>query len=129
MISFIMQKAYLHGFESKVVVVEILVIDDCGIKFFRMSHDNVVRLLRDHRTWFVVLRVDINIQIMNDLRKLLLGLFMQIRHCDTTLSATDTMNESLPSSKDSIIRMFGGHVSSSLSSKVVELNSCHSLSG
>ena len=40
----------------------------------------------------------------------------------------DITREGLPGSEDGIIRMFGGHVSGSLGSKIVELNSRDSLS-
>ena len=79
-------RLYLHSLETKIVVVEVLVVDDCRVKFFSVSHDNLICLLRNHGTEFVVFGIDIGVQILNDLRKLLLRLLVQIRHCNTTLS-------------------------------------------
>ena len=81
------QAAYLHSFEAEIIIIEIFIVDDCRIKFFCMCHDNIVSLFRDHRTWFVVFGIDIGIQILDDLRELLLGLLVQVRHSNTILSA------------------------------------------
>jgi hypothetical protein len=51
-----------------------------------VSHDNLICLLRNHGTEFVVFGVDIVVQILNDVRKLFLRLLVQIRHCNTTMS-------------------------------------------
>jgi hypothetical protein len=77
---------YLHGFEAKVIVLEVFVIDDGRVEFFGVSHDDLISRLGNHRTWFVVFGVDIGIEILNDLRELFLGLLVQIRHGDTKVS-------------------------------------------
>ena len=79
-------RSYLHSLESKVVVVKVLVVDDCRIKFLGVSHDDIVCLLRNHRTEFVVFGIDIGVQVVNDLRKLFFRLLVQIRHCNTAKS-------------------------------------------
>jgi hypothetical protein len=71
---------YLHGFETEIVVVEISVVDDGGIEFFGVGHNDFVRLLRDHRRELVVLGVDVGVEIMDDLGELLLGLLVQVGH-------------------------------------------------
>ena len=92
-----------------------------------MSLDDIICFLRNHRTLFVVFGIDIIVQVLNDLGKLFLGLLVQIRHCNTTLLVYLLKSEDIPSSKDGIVGMFGGHVSRSLGSKIVEFNSRHSL--
>ena len=79
-----MQREYLHCLEAKVVVIEVLVINDSGIEFFGMGHNNIVCLLRNHRTWLVVLGVDVSVEVMDDMGELFLGLLVQIRHGNTT---------------------------------------------
>lgn len=73
----------LHCLETEIVVVEVLVIDDGRVEFFGMSHDSFVSLFRNHRTWFVVLGIDIGVEVMDYLGELLLGLLVQIRHGNT----------------------------------------------
>jgi len=70
----------LHSFEAKVVVVEVFVIDDCGIEFFGMGHDDFVHFLRNHGAGLLVFGVDVGVQVMDDLGELLLGLLVQVRH-------------------------------------------------
>jgi hypothetical protein len=117
---------YLHGFKAKVVVVEIFVVYDCRVEFFGMGHDGFVGPFGNHRTELSVFRVDVGIQVMNDLGKLFFCLLVKIRDGDTNSKSLFVLGI-LPCSKNSIVRMFCGHISSSLGSKVVKFNCCDTL--
>ena len=116
----------LHCLEAKVVVVEILVIDNGRVEFFGMSHDNVVGLLRDHRTRLVILGVDIDVEVMDDLRELFLSLLVQIRNGNTKIVSVK-LSDKLPSGEDGVVGVFGGHVSRGLGGKIVEFDCRYSL--
>ena len=117
---------YLHGLETKVVVVEVSVVNDSRIELLCISHDDLISLLGDHRTWLIVLGIDVGVEIINDLRELLLGLFVQVRN-GNTIKLGPKAEERLPGSKNGIIWMLSCHVSSSLGSKVVKLNGSNTL--
>ena len=118
----------LHSFEAKVVVIEVFVIDDCGIEFFGVGHDGFVRFLRNHGAGLLVLGVDVIVQVMDDLGKLLLGLLVQVRHSNPSTPLATLQQKAMgereggPSGKDGIVGMLGGHVRCGLSGEIVKFD-------
>src|SRR5579862_3793011 len=78
---------YLHGLKTEVVVVEVSIVDDRRVKFLGISHDGVICLFGDHRTWLIVFGIDVGEEIVDYLGELLLGLLMQVRHRNPEVSA------------------------------------------
>lgn len=69
----------LKGLETKVVVVEVTVVVDRVIQDVCVFLDDLVRLRRDHRRVLVVLRVDVPVQLLDNLGELLCRLFLEVR--------------------------------------------------
>ena len=51
----------LEGLESEVLIMEVTVIDDCGIECCRVVHYDSVGLFRDHASRLAILRIDYRI--------------------------------------------------------------------
>ena len=55
---------YLKGLEAEVVVAEIAVVDDGGIEFLSVGHNDVVDLLRDQWSRLSSLRMDVLVKLL-----------------------------------------------------------------
>jgi hypothetical protein len=100
--------------ETHVIVLEISVVDDGGIEHILVLHDRLISLITDHRRLPSVLGVDPSVKIVNDRRKDLLGLLVEVGNSNS-------------GGKDGIIWVLGGQVGSGLGSEVVEFHGRHSL--
>ena len=62
--------------EAKVLIIEVSVVDNGGIKLLGMSHYQFVGLLGDHGGHLIVLWIDIMVQVGDDRGELLLRLLV-----------------------------------------------------
>jgi hypothetical protein len=72
-----------QSLESKIVVVEVPVVDDGRVELLRVGHDVVVGQLGNHGGVLAGLGVDVVVEVFNDSRKLFLGFFLEIGNGDT----------------------------------------------
>ena len=79
-----------------------------------MRHHSIVRFVRNHRTVLTRLRVHVRVQVLHNLAKVLLGLFVQVTDGDTRR-------------KHSVVGVGGGFVGSSLGSEIIELHGRNTL--
>ena len=66
-------------FESKIVEFKVTIVNDGSIQLVLVSHDDVVGLLRDERSRFSRLGVNVGVKALNDFGKDFLRHFVEIR--------------------------------------------------
>jgi len=86
----------LKGFEAKIIIAVVAVIDDGRIKLLAMGTNDPVELVGDQRSMKASVRVDIVIKLLHDTSKLLLGLLVKV-------------GDGNPSSQKRIIGMLSCH--------------------
>ena len=103
----------LERLESKVIVIEISVVDDFGIETFGVSDDHLVDVVGEQRGPLSVALVDVIVHHLHRLTERLLGRLVQVRDRDARRQLR-------------VIRVLGRHRRRRLRRELVQLGRRHS---
>lgn len=94
--------------------MEVSLINDARVEQLSVVHHALVGLLGDHTCRFVIFRIDIVVQVLDNLRERLFGLLMEVRDGNAC-------------GKDGVVGVLGRQVSGSLRREVVKLDGGNAL--